>query len=128
MQVVTTKDNEGNKGKITDATKMTIYCRNYKCVCKVCGSCVWSRMGFGDSWYDRVVVVHSWTFDKGSWHRSSHGDTARCLMRVSWDRSGCWMQLDDRCRKLRLVETLNVAGRSLQAAEVGWSRHCQFSC
>ena len=29
------------------------------------------------------------------------------------------MQLDDRCGKLRSVESLNAAGRSLQVAEVG---------
>ena len=29
------------------------------------------------------------------------------------------MQLDDRCRELRLVESLNAAGRPLQEAEVG---------
>ena len=29
------------------------------------------------------------------------------------------MQLDDRCGKLRSVESLNAAGRSLRAAEVG---------
>ena len=48
------------------------------------GSCMWSsaRIGYVDSWYGRVVVVRSWTFDEGSWRRSSRGDTARCLMRV----------------------------------------------
>ena len=48
---------------------------------------VWSsaRMGYVVSWYGRVVivVVRSRTFDEGSWRRSSHGDTARCLMLVS---------------------------------------------
>ena len=29
------------------------------------------------------------------------------------------MQLDDRCGKLRSVESLNAAGRSLRVAEVG---------
>ena len=29
------------------------------------------------------------------------------------------MQLDDHCGKLRSVESLNVAGRSLRVAEVG---------
>ena len=29
------------------------------------------------------------------------------------------MQLDDRCGKLRSVESLNAAGRSLREAEVG---------
>ena len=49
------------------------------------GSCMWSsaRMGYVDSWCGRVVVVRSWTFDESSWRRSSRGDTARCLMRVS---------------------------------------------
>ena len=85
MRVVTAKDNEGNKGKVTDTTKVTIYCRNYKRVCKIRGGCKWSsaRMGYVNSWYGRVVVVRSWTFDEGSWRRSSRGDTAKCLMWVS---------------------------------------------
>ena len=48
------------------------------------------------SLYGRVVDVCSWTFDEGSWCRSSCGDTARCLM------------LD----KLRSVELLDAAGWS----------------
>ena len=36
------KENEGNKGEVTNMTKVTIYCRNYKRVRKVCGSCIWS--------------------------------------------------------------------------------------
>ena len=46
---------------------------------------MWSsaRMGHVVCWYCQVVDVRSWTFDEGSWRRSSHGDTARCLMRVS---------------------------------------------
>ena len=101
---------------------MTIYCRNYKHVSKVCSGYMWSlaRMGYVVSWYGRVVDVRSWTFNKGSWRRSSSGDTARCLMRVSWGRSSRWMQLDGRCRQLRSVESLNAAGWSLRAAEVGW--------
>ena len=49
------------------------------------GGCMWSsaRMGYVVSWYGRVVDVRSWTFDEGRWRRSSRGDTARCLMRVS---------------------------------------------
>ena len=39
---MTAKDNEGNKGKVTDTTKVTIYCRNYKRVCKVRGGCILS--------------------------------------------------------------------------------------
>ena len=39
---MTAKDNEGNEGEITDTTKVTIYCRNYKRVCKVRGGCIWS--------------------------------------------------------------------------------------
>ena len=138
------QDNEGNKGEITATTKMTIYCRNYKRVCKVRGSCMWSsaRMGDVDSWYGWVVDVRSWTFDEGSWRRSSRGDTARYLMRVavswviecswtivagSWGRSSRWMQLDDRCGKLRSVESLNVAGWSLREAEVGWVVECSWT-
>ena len=46
---------------------------------------MWSsaRMGYVVSWYGRVVVVRSRTFDEGSCRRSSRGDTARCLMLVS---------------------------------------------
>ena len=39
---MTAKDNEGNKGEITDTTKVTIYCQIYKRVCKVRGGCIWS--------------------------------------------------------------------------------------
>ena len=44
VPVMTAKDNEGNKGEVTNITKMTIYCRVYKRVCKVRGSsiCVFS--------------------------------------------------------------------------------------
>ena len=35
-----------------------------------------SLMGDVDSWHGRGVDVRSWTFDEGSWRRSSHGDTA----------------------------------------------------
>ena len=34
---MTAKDQEGNKGEITDTIKVTIYCRNYKR-----GGCMWS--------------------------------------------------------------------------------------
>ena len=49
------------------------------------GGCMWSsaRMGYVDTWYGQVVDVRSWTFDEGSWRKSSRGDTARRLMRVS---------------------------------------------
>ena len=85
------------------------------------GDCMWpsARMGYVDSWYGQVVVVRSWTFDEGSWHRSSRGDTARYLMLVCWDWSGRWMQLDGHCGQLRSVESLNAAGWLLRAAEVG---------
>ena len=59
-------------------------------------------MGDVGSWYGRVVNVCSWTVVAGSWCRSSRR-----------------IQLDDRCRKLRSVESLNAAGRSLREAEVG---------
>ena len=36
------------------------------------------------------------------------------------------MQLDDRCRKLRSVESLNTAGRSLRAVEVGRVIECSW--
>ena len=44
---------------------------------------VFSYMGDVDSLYVRVVNVRSWMFDDGSWHRSSRGDTVRCLMQVA---------------------------------------------
>ena len=47
--------------------------------------------------------MRSWTFDEGSWRRSSRGDTAGCLMLVSSDRSRRWMQLDSRRGQLRSV-------------------------
>ena len=60
---MTAKDNEGNKGEITDTTKVTIYCRNYKRVCKVRGGCMWSSArwvmsiaGMAKSWL-RVAGV-----------------------------------------------------------------------
>ena len=59
-------------------------------------------MGDIVSWYGRVVDVRSWTFDEGSWRRSSCGDTARCLMQD----------------KLRSVWSLDAVGRSLWEAEV----------
>ena len=37
------------------------------------------------------------------------------------------MQLDDRCGKLRSVEWLNAAGRSLQEAEVGRVVECSWT-
>ena len=76
-------------------------------------------MGDLDSGYSRVVVVRSWMLDEDSWRWPSRGDTARCLMRVSWGRSSRWMQLDDRCGELRSVESLNAAGWSLRPAGVG---------
>ena len=44
VRVMTTKDNEGNKGEVTNITKMIIYCRAYKRMGKVSGSsiCVFS--------------------------------------------------------------------------------------
>ena len=39
---VTAKDNEGNKGEVTNITKVTIYGQIYKRVCKVRGGCIWS--------------------------------------------------------------------------------------
>ena len=44
VRVMIAKDNEGNKGEVTNITTMTIYCHVYKCVCKVRGSsiCVFS--------------------------------------------------------------------------------------
>ena len=69
------------------------------------GGCMSSsaRMGYVVSWYGGVVDVRSWTFDEGSWRRSSRGDTAGCLMLVSWDSVG----------------SLDTVGQSSRAAEVG---------
>ena len=36
------------------------------------------------------------------------------------------MQLDNRCGKLRLVESLNAAGRSLRVAEIGRVVGCSW--
>ena len=81
------RDNEGRqKGEFIDTTKVTIFIAGITNVyVNVRGGCMWSsaRMGYVVSWYGRVVVVRSWTFDEGSWRRSSRGDTARCLMLVS---------------------------------------------
>ena len=60
-------------------------------------------MSYVVSCYGRVVDVRSWTFDASSWRRSSRGDTAGCLMLVSWDS----------------VEALDAVGQSSRAAEVG---------
>ena len=80
------------------------------CNVNVHGGRMWSsaKMGYVVSWYGRVVDVRSWTFDEGSWRRSSCGDTARCLMLVSWDRSRCGMQLDGHSRKPK-----SVVGKSM---------------
>ena len=89
------------KGEKTDTTKvMILFAWITNVYVNVRGGCMWSsaRMGYVDSWCGRVVDVRSWTFDESSWRRSSRGDTARCLM---------------------LVGSLNEAGWSLRAAEVG---------
>ena len=39
---MTAKDNGGNKGEVTNITKVTIYCHIYKRVCKVRGGSIWS--------------------------------------------------------------------------------------
>ena len=66
-ELETAKDNEGNKGEVTNITKMTIYCHVYKCMCKVCDSsiCVFNKMGDVGSWYGRVVG-RSWMIVAGS--------------------------------------------------------------
>ena len=54
------KDNEENKGKVTDTTKVTILFAGITNVyVNVHGGCMWSsaRMGYVVSWYGRVVVV-----------------------------------------------------------------------
>ena len=72
------RDNRYNKSNDFIAGITNVYV-NFR------GGCMWysARMGYIDSWYGRVVVVRSWTFNEGSWRRSSRGGTARCLMQVS---------------------------------------------
>ena len=55
---MTAKDNEGNKGEVTNITKITIYCRVYKRVCKVFGSSARWMMSVAD--VDQVVDRCSW--------------------------------------------------------------------
>ena len=81
-------------------------------------------MGYVVSWYGRVVDVRSWTFDEGSWRRSSRGDTAGCLMLVSCDRSRRWMQLDSRRGQLRSVESLVNRCPGFDISLVWSSRSC----
>ena len=50
---MTAKDNEGNKSEVTNTTKVTIYCRNYKRVCKVHGGSMWSSA----RWVMSIVVM-----------------------------------------------------------------------
>ena len=42
VRVVTAKDNEGNKGEVTNTTRMTIYLSKLQTLCKVRGSSIWS--------------------------------------------------------------------------------------
>ena len=83
MRVVTVKDNEGNKGKVTDTTKVTIYCQIYRRACKIRGGRNWtsarceiSIAGMVESWnsagrslrvaeFGRVVEC-SWTIVAGN--------------------------------------------------------------
>ena len=84
--VVSARDNGGNKRQGNRYNKSDDFIAGITNVyVNVRGSCMWSsaRMGYVISWYGRVVVVRSWTFDEGSWRRSSRGDTAGCLMLVS---------------------------------------------
>ena len=65
---MTAKDNEGNKGEVTNITKMTIYCRVYKCGVKFVvvvfvSSARWDDVG---SRYCQVVDVCSGTIVAGS--------------------------------------------------------------
>ena len=87
---MTAKDNEGNKGKVTDTTKVTIYCQIYKRVRKVRGGCIWSS---ARSVMSIARMVESWM-------------CAWTIVAGSCGRSSRWMQLDDRCGKLRSVESL----------------------
>ena len=68
-------DNRYNKSDVFIAGITNVYVN-------VHSSCMWSsaRMGYVVSWYGRVVFVRNRMFDEGSWHWSSRGDTARCLM------------------------------------------------
>ena len=44
VRVMMAKDNEENKGEVTNITKMIIYCHVYKCACKVHGGCIWLQL------------------------------------------------------------------------------------
>ena len=61
---MTAKYNEGNKGKITDTTKVTIYCQIYKRVCKVRGGYIWIFSQMFD--VGSRVVECSWSIVAGS--------------------------------------------------------------
>ena len=78
--VVSARDNEGNKRQDNRYNKSDDFIAGITNVyVNVRGGC----MGYVVSWYSRIVDVRSWTFDEGSWRRSSCGDTAGCLMLVS---------------------------------------------
>ena len=53
---MTAKDNEGNKGEVTDTTKATIYCRDYKRV----GLQTWCN-GYRRRMWTRRHEFKSWT-------------------------------------------------------------------
>ncbi len=88
MRGVIAKDNEGNKGEVTNTKKVTIYCRNYKRVCKVRGGCSCSSARW-------VMSIAGMVESKGS---SWMFDTSSC-------RLSRRTQLDDRSGKLRSVES-----------------------
>ena len=75
MRVVTAKDNEGNKGEITDTTKVTIYCQIYKRVCNVRGGCIWSSA----RWVMSIAgMVESWNAAGRSLQEADVGRVVEC--------------------------------------------------
>ena len=88
-------------------------------------------MGYVVSWYSRVVDVRSWTFDEGSWRRSSRGDTAGwfgwvvgyrwIVVAGSWGRSRL---VDQYSRLWRYVGLTKGVSIRLLAHTVGrtWAR------
>ena len=76
---MTTKDIEGNKGEVTDTTKVTFYCRIYKRVRKVRGGCMWSSA----RWVMSIAGMVE-----------SYMCAARCSMRVAGVDRVVEIQLD----------------------------------
>ena len=87
MRIVTAKDNEGNKGKITDTTKVTILLPELKRVFKVRGGCIWSSA----RWVMSVAgMVESLNAAGWSLQEAEVGRVVECnwtIVAESWGRS-----------------------------------------